>query len=100
MQQIPVPVGMWNPIQHSSVPLGMFGPSSVTVRSRRAAILVCYEQFLTWPLLKAFLHRPDLLIGVANDYWVRETRLPESQCRILSFWARLFHSSVISATND
>jgi hypothetical protein len=55
LQHIPVPVGMWSPIQSSSVPLHIFGPSIITIKGRRAAILICYEQFLTWPVLKAAL---------------------------------------------
>lgn len=62
LQHIPVPAGMWNPIRSSSVPLHIFGPSIITIEGRRAAILVCYEQFLTWPVLKAALERPNLLV--------------------------------------
>ncbi len=100
LQHIPVPLGMWNPVHRSSVPLRMLGPSVLTIGKNRAAIVICYEQFLTWPLLKAFLHEPDVLVGVANDYWARDTRIPTLQSQILKVWAKLFRSSKISATND
>ncbi len=100
LQHIPVPVGMWNPMRSSSVPFHIINPSVVTIGNHRAAIVICYEQFLTWPILKAFLEQPDVLVGVANDYWERNTRIPALQSQILKFWARLFRSSKISATND
>ncbi len=100
LQHIPVPVGMWNPMRSSSVPFHILNPSVVTIGNHRAAIIICYEQFVTWPILKAFLDHPDVLVGVANDYWARDTRIPALQSQILKFWARLFRSSKISATND
>jgi apolipoprotein N-acyltransferase len=99
LQQVPVPVGMWNPLRPSSVPLHILGPSVVTIGSHRAAVIVCYEQFLTWPILKASLDQADVLVGVANDYWARDTRIPALQSQILKFWAKLFRSSQIGATN-
>lgn len=99
LQHIPVPLGMWKPVHRSSVPLHIFGPSVLTIGRHRAAILICYEQFLTWPLLKAFLHRPDLLIGLANDYWAGDTCLLAFQSRIPIYWARLFRIPFVSATN-
>jgi apolipoprotein N-acyltransferase len=100
LQHIPVPVGMWNPMRSSSVPFHILNPSVVTVGNHRTAIIICYEQFLTWPILKAFLDHPDVFVSVANDYWARDTRIPALQSQILKFWARLFRSSKISATND
>jgi len=99
LQHIPVPLGMWNPLHPSSVPLQMLGPSVLTIGRHRAAIVICYEQFLTWPLLKAFLHEPDVLVGFANDSWARDTRIPALQSRIPTYWARLFRIPFISATN-
>ena len=100
LQHIPVPVGMWNPMRSSSVPLHILDPSIVKIGNHRAAIIICYEHFLTWPILKAFLDQPDVLVGVANDYLARDTRIPALQSEILTVWARLFRSSKISATND
>jgi apolipoprotein N-acyltransferase len=99
LQHIPVPFGMWNPIRSSSVPLHIFGPSIITIGGRRAAILVCYEQFLTWPVLKAALERPNLLVGIANDYWCVNTRVPAMQRRVIRMWANLFQVPVLTATN-
>lgn len=99
LQHIPVPLGMWNPVHRSSVSLHILGPSVLTIDRQRVAIVICYEQFLTWPLLKALLHRPELLIGVADDYWASDTGLPALQARIPRYWARLFRVPFISATN-
>ncbi len=100
LQHVPVPVGMWEPIHSSSVPLHIFGPSVIALDKHRVAIIICYEQFLTWPVLKAFLYRPDVLVGIANDYWARHTRVPTLEGQILKYWAKLFSSSLVSATNE
>ncbi len=36
------------------------------VGRHRVAVLICYEQFLTWPILQSLLQRPTVLLGVAN----------------------------------
>jgi len=53
--------------------------------------LVRYEQFLTWQILESLLSRPTVLLGAANLYWARGTRIPWIQTVLLSLWARLFH---------
>lgn len=99
LQHIPVPVGMWNPFGRSSVPLNLLGPSLTTIGHRRVAILICYEQFLTWPILTVALNRPDQLIGIANDYWAEQTQIPGLQQIVLGSWARLFAVTAMFANN-
>lgn len=99
-QRVPVPFGMWNPLRSSSVSLHLFAPSVVTIGQRPAAVLICYEQFLTWPILKAATRKPQVLIGIANDYWARDTRIPALQRELLAAWGRLFGIPILAATNS
>lgn len=55
----------------------------------RAAVLICYEQLLVWPVVAAALDRPTLLVGIANDYWAVGTRIPAVQKGELRAWAQL-----------
>jgi apolipoprotein N-acyltransferase len=57
---------------------------------RRAAIVICYESFLTWPYLTSMIHSPDLIISISNLWWCKDTSLPASQKRAVSLWANLF----------
>jgi len=80
LQRVPVPVVMWNPMKtERSVPLRLFGPGILEVAGERAAILVCYEQLLSWPILQSAAQHPTLIVGVANDNWARGTPIPAAQ---------------------
>jgi apolipoprotein N-acyltransferase len=67
--------------------------------NRKAAVVICYEAFLTWPYLASMIHRPDLIISMSNLWWCRETSLPASQRRAVSLWASLFGVPHVFAWN-
>jgi Carbon-nitrogen hydrolase len=98
-QRIPVPIGMWRPLSRGGVPLRLTGDSVLVVGHERAAVLICYEQLLTWPILASMLHRPTAIVAVANDYWVRSTTIPKLQINAVRAWARLISVPYVSATN-
>ena len=100
-QRIPVPGGMWNPLRpQGSFAPNLFGPGTVEVGGERAAILICYEQLLTWPILRSALERPTLLIAISNEAWTAATIVPSVQHTCVRAWARLFGLPVISAINS
>jgi apolipoprotein N-acyltransferase len=101
IQRISVPIAMWKPFSPSKgVPLHLAGAGTMTVAGKRAAILICYEQFLPWPYIHSALERPNVVIGLANDYWASGTPIPAVQNASLHAWARLFNFPCISATNN
>jgi apolipoprotein N-acyltransferase len=100
-QRIPVPLAMWNPFQpDGTVPTHLFGPATVPIGQDRVAILICYEQLLTWPVLQSALAKPSLLVGVSNVVWCKSTAVPSVQRACLESWARLFGLPVLSAVNS
>jgi len=98
-QRIPVPVSMWRPFSRSGVQLHPAGPAVLTVAGERAAVLICYEQLLTWPILTSLLGKPTVIVAVANDYWARGTTIPAFQLTAVRAWARLMALPYVSATN-
>jgi predicted amidohydrolase len=98
-QRIPVPVSMWRPFARSGVQLHLAGPAVLRVAGQRAAVLICYEQLLTWPILTSLLRKPTVIVAVANDYWARGTTIPASQLTAVRAWARLMALPYVSATN-
>lgn len=98
-QRIPVPLGMWHPFGKLGVPLQPFAPGVTQIRDQRAAVLICYEQLLTWPVLVSMLQRPTIILAVANDYWVEGTPIPRWQTIGVHTWARLFAVPILSAVN-
>ena len=99
LQRIPVPIGMWRPLSGTGVPLNLSGTTVVSIANQKAAILICYEQLLTWPALTSMLYHPTILIAVANDYWVKETPIPRYDSSAVRAWARLLAIPTVSAVN-
>jgi hypothetical protein len=98
-QRIPVPIGMWRPFGDGGVPLRLNGGAVLPIVGRRAAVLICYEQLLTWPILTSMLGKPTVIVAVANDYWARGTTIPAFQLTAVRAWARLMALPYVSATN-
>jgi len=98
-QRLPVPVAMWNPLRPDSAPLRLAGPGVIPIGGKRAAILICYEQLITWPVLTSMLQRPQILIGAANDYWAVNTPIPRFQRSAVQSWSRLLGIPYVLAVN-
>jgi hypothetical protein len=100
VQRVPIPIIMWNPLKpRASIPLDLLGPGILELNGERAAILVCYEQLLTWPILRSALEHPTLIVGISNDHWVKDTHIPAAKEAPTTAWARLFALPKIIATN-
>jgi hypothetical protein len=97
-QRIPVPITMWNPL-NSAARLNITGTGLIHLHGERAAVLICYEQLLTWPVLTSMVEHPTVLIAIANDHWVTGTPLPQFQVAAVRAWARLFRLPYLSAVN-
>lgn len=100
-QRVPVPVSMWLPFGGAGTANAYwFDPGVVQLADgRRAAVLICYEQFITWPALRSFTASPDMLITTANQWWCRNTSIPNIQLQCAASWAKLFGVPLVTATN-
>jgi len=98
-QRIPVPIGMWNPLKAMKARLYLNGSGVIVLHGQRAAVLICYEQLLTWPVLISMAQRPKVLVAVANDYWVAGTPIPSVSARSGAGVGRLFCLPYLSAVN-
>jgi hypothetical protein len=99
-QRVPVPLGMWRPFSNTGAPLKLAGPPVVSIGDDTAAIIICYEQLIPWPVLTSFLERPSIIVAVANNFWVSGTPIPRVQQSTMRAWARLFRLPVIFAANS
>ncbi|MGT2457754.1 hypothetical protein ACU4GI_33160 [Cupriavidus basilensis] len=98
-QRVPIPVGMWRPWAPESFSMHVADRGVTEIAGRRAAVLICYEQLLVFPVLVSFANGADLLVGAANDWWARDTSAPTIQRQVIDTWGRLFGVPVIRATN-
>jgi hypothetical protein len=100
-QRIPVPGGMWNPFHpEGGAALNLLGPGTIDLGGQRAAILICYEQLLSWPMLRSAIEKPTVLVAISNEAWTASTIVPRIQHACVRAWARLFGLPVISAINS
>jgi len=99
-QRVPVPIGMWRPFSNVSVPLRVNGPGVIEIDHQRAAVLICYEEMLTFPVLASMLQHPTAIIGISNSFWFDDTTIPVYQAAALRGWARLFRLPFFMAVNS
>jgi apolipoprotein N-acyltransferase len=74
--------------------------SVVSISGERAAVLICYEQTITWPLLGAMMARPSVLVAMANDYWAGRTSIARFQLTAVRSWAHLLVIPYVVAINN
>lgn len=100
VEGIPVPVSMWKPWADDGAIADVWARGGqVTVNGQRAAVLICYEQFLTWSIIERFLAKPDVLVGVSNVWWTGGDQMPRVQQQTMQVWGRLFAVGVVLAAN-
>jgi hypothetical protein len=99
-QRVPVPIGMWRPFTNVSVPLRLNGPGVIEIDHQRVAVLICYEEMLTFPVLASILRDPTVMVGISNSFWFDDTTIPRYQATAMSSWARLFRLPLFMAVNS
>lgn len=99
--RVPIPIGLWRPWSQSGAVGDIGGYGVAEVQGRRAAVLICYEELLAWPVLLSFLHRPrpEVLIGAANHWFFEGIGPLWIKRRSSELWGRLFGVPSVRAVN-
>ncbi len=98
-QRVPVPISMWSPWTKNGARADWFGSGVTRFDGRRIGYLICYEQLLVWPVLITAYNKPGVVLGLANDWWAKDTSIPGIQHMTIKSWARLFGWKMVDATN-
>jgi apolipoprotein N-acyltransferase len=101
-QRFPVLLSMYVPFASTGANayLSSFGEvSTMNVKEKKLSVLVCYEQFLTWPFLTLLSQTPDAILASSNLWWCKDTSLPGIQKATVQLWARLFGIPVAGSVN-
>lgn len=100
-QRIPVPYSMYRgPWTTTGANLRLFENGIIRLPDgRKAAMIICYEAYLTWPWLVSMVQKPDVLLSIANLWWGRNTSLPVTQQNVVALWGLLFGVPVVFAEN-
>jgi hypothetical protein len=99
-QRVPVPIGMWKPFSRNAVPIRLTSPGILPIDHQCVAVLICYEQLLTFPILASMLQHPSVIVGISNTFWVNATTIPQYQASAVRAWARLFRLPYLLAANS
>ncbi|WP_047462312.1 conjugal transfer protein TraB [Rhizobium rhizogenes] len=104
-ERMPVPVSMWQPWpalmgKSGGARAAFFANPIVDVLGSRVAILICYEQLITWPILQSALHRPEVIVAAGNGWWTAGTSIVPIQQASAFAWASLFNIPVVFAFNS
>lgn len=102
IQRCPVPFSMYRPLSPWGANADVFSRgenSMMFFAGEKAGFLICYEQFLVWPLLSIMSLKPHMLAAPANFWWCRDTTLPAVRERTLKLLCALFGVPLISAVN-
>ena len=91
-QRIPVPYSMYRgPFAEGGANLHLFENGILALPDgRKAAVIICYEAFLSLPYIMSFLQNPDFILWTGNQWWCKDTSLPLIQERCVALWAELF----------
>jgi apolipoprotein N-acyltransferase len=102
LQRFPVPFSMWRPFAEEGANAYPFSPgraSTMNVKGKKLGVVICYEQFLAWPILSLIFQKPDAILAPSNLWWCRDTSLPGIQAATARLWARLFGVPVAVCAN-
>ena len=75
-------------------------PSRIGLGHQRAAVLICYEQLLTFPILASMRQDSTVVVGISNSFLVHHTSIPLYQVNAMRSWAKLFRLPYLLAVNS
>ena len=98
-QRVPVPVSMWRPWSSTGAKMDLAASGVTSVAGLRAAVLVCYEQLLTFPAIVSTASHPQTLLAASSAWWAKNTSIPKIQRSSVLAWARLSQATPVLAVN-
>lgn len=101
-QRVPVPVSMWVPFGgRGTAKSHLFDNGIIRLKNGRGLLcLLCYEQFIAWPVLYSMaLAHPNMIAASANLWW-GEGSITKIRHQAVTAWALLFDLPVASASNN
>jgi len=98
-----VPVAMWRPWYAEHTPSDWFKTNLAPVpwngKIKPAALTICYEELLVWPVVSTFmLEHPLAIVSVANDWWADPAER-QVQREHIEAWSKIFGVPLIRAVN-
>lgn len=95
-----VPVAMWKPWSDETAVTNWDNLNVHQIAGKRVLLSFCYEDFIPILAISSFLFdSPEVIVSVANGWWVKGTNEPEIQYRHIATVARIFNVPIVRAIN-
>jgi len=98
-QRVPVLFTMWKPFIGQGTKATIYEQPVIELDGQKAGVFICYEQLLTFPYLQTMFYEPDVLLGISNLYWAKETNIKVIQEKVMQLWAILFGVPLVFVVN-
>lgn len=99
MQRVPVLFTMWKPFTGQGTKATIYEQPVTQLDNQKVGVFICYEQLLTFPYLQTMFYEPDVLLGISNLYWAKETNIKVIQEQMMQLWAILFGVPLVFVVN-
>jgi hypothetical protein len=98
-QRLPAPIGMWAPWHARHVKSDLFRSSVKVIDGHKTALLMCFEQFVGWPVFQSALEGAEVVLAPANLWFAAGTNLYAVREVTLQSWEALMGWTVVEAIN-
>lgn len=96
----PVPLVMWNLWPTTNFKAHWFRAGIREIKGKRAAILICWEEWVPWPLLISSFGNPEIILSASNHGWAgKDSGMWKKQTTSANALARLYGLPMIRAVN-
>jgi apolipoprotein N-acyltransferase len=70
----PVPLILWNLWSQTGYDAHWADKGVYNLRGKRAALLICWEEWTPWTMLRSAFERPEIILSASNHGWARRGR--------------------------
>lgn len=98
--RMPMPVSMWKPWSSDGYAANVFSSGLATLQGRVAAVSICYEDLLVWPLAWSFAAgHPEAILSAGNN-WFGNSSASRIQRVSVELQAQLYGVPLVRAINE
>jgi len=92
----PLPMISWNPFSEKNVEAHWLNTHVFPIKKERAAIFICFEDFLPWLYITSMTQHPSVMITGINEWWNMPTSA-RKQIFVFKAWSRLINKPTFIA---
>ena len=96
----PVPFVMWKPWLKTGFTSHWFDSGVYKIADKRTAILICWEEWVPWPMFLSSFYKPEVILSTSNHGWTSEGQyMWDKQTVSAKAISRLYGLPIVRAVN-